>query len=457
MSDPAPGPPDALDGLERESELLPREPPPAVLRITTDVVLGFFLVAAVFIVLVKLPATATGRFVLRPAAGADPVQAPWDGVVERVAAPLGSVVAEGDLLFVLRAQALRELAAERASLQEELQADAARLATLRGEAATVVRVPLLSRLERLERQLELEVELARERTRRHEARLASARAALDSRRRSVRDWAARVGTLEDLMATMQAARDEGVASGRELLEERAGLESARADLEDARRERDAAASALELLERERAVELSGAELELARLRGEREEALGELRELRVTLAARVAAGGQRLSSLERALRDAKGDRIEVRAPWAGSVVALGVERAGRTVARGDLLCELAPLEGELVARVLLPEAEAARVREGQEVRLLLDAYPHARHGVKTGRLTWVSPAAAEGRLSATAELDRPGIRVDGERVPLRAGLEGEARVRTGSRSLLEYVLEPLRQARENLAPQDDAP
>ena len=456
MSTPVPAP-DPLPDLERESELLPKDPPPSVLRITTDVVLGFFLVAAAFIVLVKLPATATGRFVLKPAAGADPVKAPWDGEIDEVAVSLGSVVERGDLLFALRADALRELAAERARLREELQDDAERLASLRGEGENQVRVPLLSRIDRLRRQLELERGLSVERARRHEARQASLRAELESRRRETRQLAARAETLDDLMATMQAARDEGVASGRELLEERAGLESARADLEDARRERGGAESALSLLESERAVELSAEELELARLEGELEEALGELRELRVELSARVAGGEQRLASLERTLSTTVGDRLEVRAPWAGSVVALGVERAGGTVARGDLLCELAPLGGALVARVTLPETEAARVSEGQEVRLLFDAYPYARHGVKTGRLTWVSPTAAGGELIATAELLEAGLRVEGRPVVLRAGLEGEARVRTGRHSLLEYVLEPLREARENLAPEAETP
>jgi hypothetical protein len=74
--------------------------------------------------------------------------------------------------------------------------------------------------------------------------------------------------------------------------------------------------------------------------------------------------------------------------------------------------------------------------------------------VKKGVLTWVSPTAAAGELIAIADLADAMVRVDGREVPLRAGLEGEARVRTGSRSLLEYVLEPLKQVRENVGAGD---
>jgi len=446
--------PEVRQDFDAESELLPKDPPPVALRLTTDVVLGFFLVAAVFIALVKLPATVTGRFVLRPAGGVDPVSAPWDGVVEEVRVSLGSVVEKDAVLFVLRAEDLRRLAAERAELREQLRGHRERLAALRGEApAGVAPAEFRARVSRLESELELNRELAAEQQLSFRVRIEAAQSESRRRSREAGQRRARTKTLEELLDTMVAARDEGVASSRDVLVQRASLESARADLEDALRERETAQSTILALESEREVELRQHALVLTRTGGELDEARGALRDKDVELAALVSSGEERLASLDHALVPVVGDRLEVRAPWAGSVVALGVERSGSVVARGALLCELTRSGAPLVARATLPETAAARVSEGQAVRLLLDGYPHARHGVKKGRLSWVSPMAQAGELTAIAELEDNFVRVEGADVPLRAGLEGEIRVRTGSRSLLEYVLEPLRQVRENIAPE----
>jgi multidrug resistance efflux pump len=329
--------PVAEEDFEAESELLPKDPPPAAMRLITDVVLGFFLVAAVFVVLVKLPATASGRFVLRPAGGVDPVNAPWDGVVEEARVSLGSVVEEGAVLFVLRAEDLRRLAAERSELREELRGHRERLAALRGEAqADVAPGELRARVSRLEQELDLNAELATEQEQHFLVRFDAAQAELRRRAREARQRSARSNTLAELQDTMETARGEGVASSREVLESRASLESARADQQEALRERESAESAILALESGREVELRERQLAVTRLAGELDEARGALRDKEVELAALVSSGEERLASLDHALASVEGDRLQVRAPWDGSVVALGVERAGRIVARGEL-------------------------------------------------------------------------------------------------------------------------
>ena len=56
------------------------------------------------------------------------------------------------------------------------------------------------------------------------------------------------------------------------------------------------------------------------------------------------------------------------------------------------------------------------------------------------------------QFTAAASLDRPFIRVKSEERPLRVGMQGEARVTVGSRTLIEHAFEPIRQLRENLQP-----
>jgi multidrug efflux pump subunit AcrA (membrane-fusion protein) len=72
----------------------------------------------------------------------------------------------------------------------------------------------------------------------------------------------------------------------------------------------------------------------------------------------------------------------------------------------------------------------------------------------TGTLSWISQSAVSSRdgqqFIALATLDSSTIDVGGQSKPLRVGMRGEARIVVGNRTLIEYVLEPLRQLRENM-------
>jgi membrane fusion protein len=104
------------------------------------------------------------------------------------------------------------------------------------------------------------------------------------------------------------------------------------------------------------------------------------------------------------------------------------------------------------------------VRQGQGAKLLYDAFPYQRFGVKFGRVRWVGPAtalpaagaqnpsAAEPQaFRALIDGDDSTIVVSGEPRPLLVGMRGSARVVVGRRSLISFAFEPLRALRENFA------
>ena len=121
---------------------------------------------------------------------------------------------------------------------------------------------------------------------------------------------------------------------------------------------------------------------------------------------------------------------------------------------GQELCQLARTDAKLKVRLLLAEEGLPRLAVGQRVRFFADAFPYQRYGTITGTLSWISPSAVtnrEGRqFVALANLDQEAFQVGGHPRPLRVGMRGEARIIVGSRTLIEYVLEPVRQLRENL-------
>ena len=67
--------------LDAESEMLPQEPPPWIIRWTAWLLLGAFLFALLIAIVMRLPETVHCRFVLIPATGADPIQSPRQAII----------------------------------------------------------------------------------------------------------------------------------------------------------------------------------------------------------------------------------------------------------------------------------------------------------------------------------------------------------------------------------------
>lgn len=111
--------------------------------------------------------------------------------------------------------------------------------------------------------------------------------------------------------------------------------------------------------------------------------------------------------------------------------------------------------GRLQAELRVPESGLAELKPGLGVKLLYDAFPYQRYGVRAGTVRWVGPAGVAagngGAFRALVDLADTTVRVRGEPRPLMAGMGGEARVVVGRRSLMSYAFEPVRELRESFA------
>src|SRR5438876_12356935 len=86
--------------LDVESEMLPQEPPPWIIRSAARILLGAFLFALLIAIVMRLPETVRCRFVLVPAAGADPIQSPVRAIISPVGGEGGQGVKGGEALYV---------------------------------------------------------------------------------------------------------------------------------------------------------------------------------------------------------------------------------------------------------------------------------------------------------------------------------------------------------------------
>lgn len=453
-----------VESIEEESELLPKEPIPPIARILSTIFIVIFFAAAIFALFVPLPAIVKGRFVLAPEGGADPVNASHAGVVEMVGVRVGSRVEKGDILFTVRSPELRDLAAERSKLVLDLEtarqeldshmsAPRADVGGTEGQPPSMLR----SRILKLELELESDLMLGEELARQHQVRLVAARADAARALDEVKARESRVASLQGLLDQQQKLQENKVAAKAQILRAREELADAQADLQEARREHVKALQALESLQADWAVTMGQRDLARITRKGELAESRATLQEKVRQLENTLSVGARRLSFLDTALKDAEGDLLYIRAPFDGAVVSLAVERPEVSVERGKQLCGIARQNALLYAAIEIPENDAGHIERGQTVRLLLDAYPYTRFGVRPARLAWVSPAAREGKLPAIAILEEAVVRVGGETKPLSAGMAGEARIQTGRRTLVAYVFEPLQDIRESFGTGDGSP
>jgi membrane fusion protein, hemolysin D len=158
--------------------------------------------------------------------------------------------------------------------------------------------------------------------------------------------------------------------------------------------------------------------------------------------------------------------LELRAPQAGIVKDLATHTPGTVVAPGTILMTLVPAGETLRAEVWVANDDAGFVRQGHEAKLKLAAFQFQKYGMARGRVAQLSADATEApnpntRSSALAGRDRPvgalafralidlesqAFEADGRRYRLIPGMQLTAEINLGTRTVLEYLLSPVRKA-----------
>ena len=158
--------------------------------------------------------------------------------------------------------------------------------------------------------------------------------------------------------------------------------------------------------------------------------------------------------------------LELRAPADGTVKDLATHTAGPVAAPGTILMTLVPLDETLVAEVWVGNEDVGFVHGGQEVKLKLAPYQFQKYGMIEGKVLRVSADATEApspntRSDALTGRDRPmgplayraivelasqKLHVDGTPYRGGPGMQVAAEIHLGTRSVLEYLLSPVRKA-----------
>ena len=156
--------------------------------------------------------------------------------------------------------------------------------------------------------------------------------------------------------------------------------------------------------------------------------------------------------------------LELKAGQDSVVKDLATHSIGTVVQPGTVLLTLVPKDDTLHAEVFVANDDIGFVRQGHPARLKFAAYPFQKYGMVDGTVLHVGADAAEGGISngsstnggggrnpplvykALVMLDAMHLDMDGQRYPLSAGMQANAEILLGRRSVIEYLLSPVRKA-----------
>lgn len=157
--------------------------------------------------------------------------------------------------------------------------------------------------------------------------------------------------------------------------------------------------------------------------------------------------------------------MELKASQDGIVKDIATHTAGTVVQPGTVLLTLVPREETLRAEVWVSNEDIGFVRKGQEVKLKFSAFPFQKYGMIEGVVEHVSADAADDTAAnsgnsatgpalkgrplvyrALVTLKTMSLETGGRRFPLSAGMQTNAEIRLGDRTVLEYLLSPVRKA-----------
>ncbi|WP_152224450.1 HlyD family type I secretion periplasmic adaptor subunit [Pseudomonas sp. SCB32] len=155
---------------------------------------------------------------------------------------------------------------------------------------------------------------------------------------------------------------------------------------------------------------------------------------------------EKASSLEDRL-----SRIVIRAPDAGMVIGMTVHTVGGVVHPGTPLLDIVPSVSELIIEAQVPPVDIDRIAIGKRADIRFSAFNTATTPVIEGEVSSVSADRLTNEKSGTAyylarvRVTEHGVHTLGER-KLVPGMPADVLIITGRRTLLQYLMQPARNA-----------
>lgn len=154
------------------------------------------------------------------------------------------------------------------------------------------------------------------------------------------------------------------------------------------------------------------------------------------------------------------NRTTVVAPVFGTVKNVRVNTIGGVIQPGERIMEIVPLEDQLLVETKIKPSDVAFLRPGQPATVKITAYDFGIYGGLKGQVEHISPdtlkdeqKASAGRPDSTyyrvlVLTESSALSAGGKTLPILPGMIATVDIRTGEKTILDYLLKPLFKARE---------
>lgn len=154
------------------------------------------------------------------------------------------------------------------------------------------------------------------------------------------------------------------------------------------------------------------------------------------------------------------ERTTITAPVRGTVKNVRVNTVGGVIQPGEHILEIVPLEDQLLVEGKIRPSDVAFLRPGLPATVKITAYDYGIYGGLSGTVELISPdtlkdeeKGAAGRPDSTyyrvtVLTDKSALEAGGKELPIIPGMIASVEIRTGEKTVLEYLLKPVLKVRE---------
>jgi adhesin transport system membrane fusion protein len=206
-----------------------------------------------------------------------------------------------------------------------------------------------------------------------------------------------------------------------------------------------AVSEIELIQVRRDIAALEGEM-LALSRGFAEEAYAELVQKKGELGRLLQVAAQRSDQLQ---------KTEVRSPVRGKVNTIHVNTEGAVIGQGEVIMDVLPLDDRLYVETRINPKDVAFLVPGMPATIKLTAYDFSVYGSLEGEVIKISADSIQeetvrGKESfyrVLVSLKQEFLAAQGQELVIKPGMMAEVDIKTGERSVLSYLLNPIVKAR----------
>jgi len=168
----------------------------------------------------------------------------------------------------------------------------------------------------------------------------------------------------------------------------------------------------------------------------------------------------------RAGRESAFTNTVIKSPVNGVVKNVQINTVGGVIQAGQAILEIVPVDDELVVEAYVKPADVAFLHVGQAALVKLSAYDFSKYGGLEGVLEHVSPDTLtddrqrrfgstpvdlqEGYYRILVRIKDQSLTRQGSKIQPSAGMTATVEIRTGEKTVLEYLIRPLLQVRQAL-------